>query len=224
MKKLTRDAILSGELAESLRAADPTLPILTDAELQRSRNAFLSGHNGGSLWVFAYGSLIWNPTFRFVERRPARLFGYHRSFCLRTSVGRGTAERPGLMLGLEAGGSCNGVIFRIAASAVDEETWVLWKREMIVGSYVPRWGTVRDPTGKRRAVAFVINKAHPMFASDLPRSEVVRMLSTAEGNFGSSSDYLFRTVARLEALGIRDPGLAAIARDVKAARQAGCAG
>lgn len=213
---LTRDRILAGQLSDMIRAEDPLLPILTDSELERSRDAALSRRDGGDLWVFAYGSLIWNPTFQFVDQRPARLFGYHRSFCLRTRAGRGSFEQPGLMLGLEAGGSCNGVIFRIAQGAVKQETWVLWKREMVVGSYIPRWVTVWEGDLERRALAFVINRQHPMYAERVPRSEVVRVLSTAQGSMGKACDYLFRIVAELETFGIRDPGLTSIARDVTA--------
>lgn len=221
---LTRDGILAGQLSEMLRAADPSMPILTDEELERSRDEALSTHDDGDLLVFAYGSLIWNPTFHFVDRRPGRLFGYHRSFCVRTRAGRGTIDKPGLMLGLEAGGSCNGVTFRIAQSAVRQETWVLWKREMVVGCYLPRWVTVKERALDRRALAFVINRAHPMYAGQMPRSEIVRILSTAEGGMGKACDYLYRIVAELETTGIQDPGLAALAREVQARRQVGSEG
>ncbi len=213
---LTREAILAGRLPEMLRDADPSLRVLTDAELARSRADTLSEHAGGDLWVFAYGSLIWNPAFHFAERRRGRLLGYHRRFCLRTHVGRGTRDNPALMLGLEAGGSCTGVAYRIAADALEQETWVLWKREMIVGSYSPRWVVVDGAGPKRRAITFVINKAHDMYAGSVPRAEVVRTLATAEGVLGRSCDYLYETVAQLASVGIRDRGLASIARDVRA--------
>ena len=218
---LTRDGILAGQLSELIRVADPSIHILTDSELERSRDDALAEHEGGDVWVFAYGSLIWNPTFHFVDRRPSRLFGYHRSFCLRTRAGRGTLEQPGLMLGLEAGGSCNGVTYCIAESAVKQETWVLWKREMVVGSYLPRWLTVWEGAVRRRALAFVINRRHPMYAGRLPRSEVVRTLATAAGRMGTASDYLFNIVAGLGAFGIRDSHLTSIAREVQAFREDG---
>ena len=91
---LTRETILSGEVADMVRAIDPTVHILSEDELARSRNAVLDGHDGGDIWVFAYGSLIWNPAFHYVERRQTRLHGYHRKFCLRTHIGRGTPELP----------------------------------------------------------------------------------------------------------------------------------
>ncbi len=219
---LTRDGILAGQLSELIRVADPSIHILTDSELERSRDDALAEYEGGDLWVFAYGSLIWNPTFHFVDRRPSRLFGYHRSFCLRTRAGRGTLEQPGLMLGLEAGGSCNGVTYCIAERSVKLETWVLWKREMVVGSYIPRWVTVWEGGVGRRTLAFVINQRHPMYAGRLPRSEVVHTLATAEGSIGKACDYLFQIVAELEAVGIRDPQLKSIARDVEVQPQDEC--
>jgi len=213
---LTRETILGGRLPEMLRAADPPLRVLTDAELARSRADTMSEHECGDLWVFAYGSLIWNPAFHFAERRRGRLLGYHRRFCLRTHIGRGTRDNPGLMLGLEAGGSCTGLAYRIAADAVEQETWVLWKREMIVGSYSPRWVVVDGAGPNRRAITFVMNKAHHMYAGRLPRSEVVRTLATAEGDLGRSCDYLYEIIAELASFGIHDRGLVSIARDVRA--------
>lgn len=213
---LTRDTILSGRVAAMVRIADPSIHILSDDELAQSRAEVLDDHDGRDLWVFAYGSLIWNPAFHYVERRPARLFGYHRRFCLRTHLGRGTPDRPGLMLGLEAGGSCTGIAFRIAAEAVDEETWVLWKREMILGSYEPRWVVVEGAGTERRAITFVMNKAHPMYAGRLPRAEVVQTLAKAQGMLGRGCDYVYHLVAELESAGIHDRRLASIAGDIRA--------
>ena len=218
---LTRETILSGEVADMVRAADPSVRVLSDAELDRSRTALLDGHDGNDLWVFAYGSLIWNPAFHFVERCPARLYGYHRRFCLRTHLGRGSPDQPGLMLGLEAGGSCAGMAYRIDADAVEHESWIIWKREMILGSYVPRWATVDGAGTERRAITFVINKAHSMYAGRLPRAEIVRSLAMARGMLGRGSDYVYELVAELSSAGIHDHGLAAIARDVRALQAEG---
>lgn len=212
---LTRDNILSGELRGLLRARDPSMTFLTDDQLRQSRAGILEGHGGGDLWVFAYGSLIWNPAFHFAECRRGRLFGYHRRFCLRTHLGRGTRENPGLVLGLEAGGSCTGLAYRIAEAAIEEETWVLWRREMVVGSYLPRWVSVQGAGPARRAVSFVMNKAHRNYAGRLGQGEVARTLATAEGFLGRSSDYLFEILSGLETHGLQDRRLAAIAREVR---------
>ena len=212
---LTRDNILNGELRGLLRARDPSMAFLTDEQLQQSRAAILEGHGGGDLWVFAYGSLIWNPAFHYAERRRGRLFGYHRRFCLRSHLGRGSRENPGLVLGLEAGGSCSGLAYRIAEAAIEEETWVLWRREMVVGSYVPRWVSVEGAGPARRAVAFVMNKEHQNYAGRLSQGEVARTLATAEGFLGRACDYLFEILSELEAQGLEDHRLSAIAREVR---------
>ncbi len=213
---LTREMILSGRVREMIRAADPSLQILNDDELKRSRAEILGRHGGGDLWVFAYGSLIWNPAFHYVERCHARVYGFHRRFCLRTHLGRGSPENPGLMLGLEAGGSCTGVAYRIAAEEIEPETWVLWKREMVLSSYSPRWVSLDGAGPDRRAVTFVMNKTGPMYAGRLPRGEVVQTLATAEGVLGRCCDYLYGIVAEFDEMGIHDRGLARIAGEVRA--------
>ena len=101
------------------------------------------------VWVFGYGSLMWNPAFHHVELRPARLHGWHRSFCLWNTFGRGSPEKPGLMLALQPGGACAGVALRIAADAVPSELGVLWNREMLTGAYLPRW--VGSPARRARS-------------------------------------------------------------------------
>ncbi|HKC51397.1 MAG TPA: gamma-glutamylcyclotransferase, partial [Myxococcota bacterium] len=115
---------------------------------------------GQDVWVFGYGSLMWNPAFHHVERLPARLAGWHRSFCLLNTFGRGSPESPGLTLALEPGGSCLGVALRIAASEVRGELTVLWNREMLSGSYLPRWVRLGGSAGPIAAVTFVANRAH----------------------------------------------------------------
>ena len=213
---MTRETILSGQVREMIRASDPSLQVLSDDELERSRGEILARHDGGDLWVFAYGSLIWNPAFHYVERRHVRVYGYHRSFCLRTHLGRGSPENPGLMLGLEPGGSCAGLAYRITASEIEAETWVLWKREMVTPTYSPRWVTAEGAGPNRRAITFVMDKSGPMYAGHLPRGEVVRTLATAEGVLGRCCDYLYGIVAELDTLGIHDRGLARIAGEVRA--------
>lgn len=215
---LTREALLAGELQRLVAQLDG-IRALSDDELRASLAATLARHPPErELWVFAYGSLIWNPTFHFVERRVARLFGYHRRFCLWTALGRGTPERPGLMLGLDRGGSCCGVAYRIAAEAVALETEALWRREMVTGSYRPTWVRVRDAQGTRPAITFVINDAHERYAQRLSDREVAEVVAVAEGRLGACRDYLFNTLQHLTALGLRDRGLERVAAVVSELR------
>src|SRR3954463_9282401 len=169
---LTRENLLSGEL-QRLGAQIEGGRTLPEEELQRSRELILSKQPAGQdLWLFAYGSLIWNPAFHFVERRVARLHGYHRRFCLWTALGRGTPERPGLTLGLDRGGSCAGVAYRIAADAVATELDVIWRREMVTGAYAPSWVRARTSARPIGAVTFLINPTHERYAYRLHDEEV----------------------------------------------------
>jgi cation transport protein ChaC len=154
--------------------------------------------------VFGYGSLIWNPAFHFTERVVGTVHGYHRRFCLWAHLGRGRPERPGLMLGLERGGSCRGVAYHIAPDAVAEELDIVWRREMIGGAYVPRWVSVYTPVGLVRALTFTINRAHERYARDLQDDEAADAIAGASGFLGACADYLINTVDHLAELGIHD--------------------
>jgi len=148
-----RDNIRDGLFAE-LAAEGRRLGIIrphTDAERAESRARILAGiEPDEDIWVFGYGSLMWNPAFHYLERRPALLHGWHRSFCLWTPLGRGSPDAPGLVLGLDRGGSCCGIAYRIAAADRDTELALLWQREMVADGYTPRWAAVRCREGIAR--------------------------------------------------------------------------
>ena len=173
---------------------------------------------GSGAWVFAYGSLIWNPAIEFVQRRFARLHGWHRSFCLSTKAGRGSPELPGLVLGLDRGGACAGAAFLIAEETLETELTLLWKREMLAGSYTPRWVRVRDSSGVPfgHAITFTINRKATQYAGTLTQDELVHRLSRATGSLGSSADYLFKTREGLRILGIVDRRIEHLAALVEA--------
>ena len=141
--KLTRESILDGSLAAAARAAlGPNVRFMTADERNAQVRDFIAGApHPRRIWVFGFGSLIWNPAFHFVERRTARIHGYHRQFCLWARSGRGSPERPGLMLSLESGGSCTGVAYRLDEHAAATELDVLWRREMSTMAYRPVWAT-----------------------------------------------------------------------------------
>jgi glutathione-specific gamma-glutamylcyclotransferase len=167
---LTREMILSGEV---LRAAAqiPGMSVLSEAELTASIAATLARRPGvGDVWVFGYGSLIWNPAFAHAEHGTGLVRGWHRRFCLWTLLSRGCPKQPGLTLGLDRGGTCRGVVFRIPAADCAVELAVLWRREMVGGAYVPRWVTVETGHGPVPAIAFTINHAHPRYARAMPES------------------------------------------------------
>ena len=191
---------------------------LSDEALDASLEATLAKKPAGSgWWVFAYGSLLWNPLFPFADARPALLRGLHRQFCLWSLGSRGTVKTPGLVLGLDRGGSCRGVAYRLPASCARAELALLWRREMVVGSYKPRWLQVRQlhPAGHSlTALAFVVDRAHPQYAGRLATAREAKVIATAQGVFGSSADYLERARVALVTHGVVDPYLERLAAAV----------
>jgi glutathione-specific gamma-glutamylcyclotransferase len=202
---LTRDNIRNGWIQKMVRELGGVMRVLSEDELQASLAATLRGvDRANGVWLFGYGSLIWNPAFHFTDRLTGRIWGYHRRFCLWTHLGRGRPERPGLVLGLERGGSCQGAVFHIAAESAEEELAIVWRREMLSGAYRPRWVTVETPAGRVPAIAFVINPAHERYARFLPDDQIADAIATASGWLGPCTDYLVNTVDHLAALGIHD--------------------
>jgi glutathione-specific gamma-glutamylcyclotransferase len=215
---LTREALNDDALRARLQAYLPAgTRLFTDEEHRAGIDAMLSERDAAEdVWVFAYGSLIWNPVVDHVERRAGTINGFHRRFCLWAPLGRGTPKQPSLTLGLDRGGRCRGVAFRIEAARAREELLLLWRREMLTGAYVPRWIDVATATQPVRAVTFVINRGHRGYAGRLPEADVVTCLAMARGFLGTSAEYLDHTIAALAEFGIDDPGLRRLQRRVKA--------
>lgn len=216
--KLTRESLLDGSFHASVRGTlGPNARFLSDAERAAQIEAILArAPRPRRIWVFAFGSLIWNPAFHFVERRTARIHGFHRQFCLWARAGRGSPERPGLMLSLVSGGSCTGVAYRLAGRAAATELDVLWRREMSTMAYRPVWTAARTPKGLEPAIAFSANRDHERYVPGLEDAAVARYLATGAGPMGRCCDYLFDTVAHLRQLGIRDRRLEALEAKVRA--------
>lgn len=206
---LSRSFLQSGGIAALVARELPAQRVLSDAERAESLHAVLEQRPPGDAWLFGYGSLIWNPTVHSVERRVARITDWHRSFCLSVRVGRGSLDCPGLVLALDAGGECTGVAYRIEEAVLHSELELLWRREMVSGSYVPRWVAVHDTGGEAfgSALAFTMNTGSEQYAGHLSEAQVVECLATATGVLGSSADYLFRTCEGLQACGVRDADL-----------------
>jgi cation transport protein ChaC len=155
-------------------------------------------------WLFAYGSLMWNPELPFTERRPALLRGYHRSFCLYSRDYRGTPERPGLVLGLDRGGACRGIAYRLPQDGLGPAIDRVWAREMAGEVYRMRPVTVATPQGRLAAYAFVVRRDRPDYAGRLALDEAAQIIAVATGGRGTGRDYLANTVRHLEELGIAD--------------------
>ena len=171
------------------------------------------------IWVFAYGSLMWNPEFPHEESRPARLNGHHRALCLWSFDYRGTPEKPGLVLGLDRGGSCRGRAYRVSARDREAVIRYLDKREASDGEYFSRWLPARleDDGTAISAYGFVVNPANRYYAGRLPLHETVRLVRQGHGDRGACLDYVRNTVAHLREMGIRDRALETILREAEEA-------
>lgn len=207
---MTRERLATGSMIESLRANPPPgIRIRTDAELEQTLEAALDAHDpGADLHVFGYGSLMWNPAMDAAHASVARVQGWHRSFCIRTLLGRGSQQAPGAMLGLDRGGACRGILYRIVASKVRAELRLLWRREMFAGTYDAHWVPVENGAGQCRALTFVVDRRHERYIGGHPIPDIARLIRTGKGTIGSSRAYFDATVQTLERLGIHDAGMA----------------
>lgn len=198
--------------------APSSFRLLTEAERQASLHAAMAAlPPGRDIWVFGYGSLIWRPEFDFVERRHTLLHGYHRSLCLWSRVNRGTPERPGLVFGLDTGGSCRGVSFRVSQNEAPEIMEALWRREMPSGAYIPRWLNCRTEEGNILALAFTMNRNTTAYVRGLPQDQLLHIVRTAHGSYGPCIDYVLETADALKRHGIVDKRLFALADTLREA-------
>lgn len=188
----------------------------TDEVREANRAAALKGHEG-DLWVFGYGSLMWDPALCFAEVRRACIRGFARRLILMDDKGgRGSEDAPGLMAALDFGDCCEGLAFRIAAADVDRETEILWRREIIGPGYIPQFVTAELDDREVRALTFVADHDVDMVMPDLPREVQVRYIATGCGFLGTSREYLANIVSHFEALGIHDAHCADLLAEVDA--------
>ena len=213
MAKVDRAVLERDGVRKAVRDSGYGHLLMSDEEVARSLTQAMAGHRKGEpVWVFGYGSLIWNPLMEFAERRPARIHGFHRGFYLWSKVNRGSPEVPGLVLGLDTGGSCQGMAYRLHDEKLVVELGLLWRREMVMGTYLPRW--VKADTGDRvvRAIAFVVNRNKPGYTGRLDDRQIVSIAMKACGHYGTCSDYLVQTATSLEIAGIADARLSRLAK------------
>lgn len=160
-------------------------------------------------WVFGYGSLMWRPGFDFVEKEPALLRGLHRRLCVYSHVHRGTPERPGLVLGLDRGGSCHGMAFRIGEDLWEKTLGYLRAREQVTSVYLERWKRIRLIGSGRQvdAIAYVIDRRHKQYAGHLDHESLLDYVRQGQGVSGACTDYVLSTAAHLRDMKIRDKSL-----------------
>lgn len=214
---ITRERLARGTLLQALRADPPPgMTVRSDAELERTLQATLERHERGrDLHVFGYGSLMWNPALDFAGSLVARVAGWHRAFCLRLVIARGTPEQPGAMLALDHGGLCDGVLYRIDAARIESELRLLWRREMLSDSYEPEWVEAKAGGQSIRALTFVVNRSHGRYLGGYSLERVAHLIRTGRGPLGTSRDYFDSTVQALERLGLRDDGIERLLRKIR---------
>jgi cation transport protein ChaC len=203
---LTAELVALVERLEADPGPPPGMHMPTEDEMRQTAAAFLAGRPDGPLHLFAYGSLIWKPETDYLDARPARIHGWHRRFCMRLTRWRGTREQPGMMMALDRGGSCTGIVYRLPDEDVlGQMTRLLWREtDASPSTNVPRWVSLETDHGPVTAVAFVASPAGANYAGNVPLADVARMLARAAGHWGSGAQYLYNTVRNLEAHGIRD--------------------
>ena len=216
--EITRDTIESGQLEEFLANVEKQGLITRSSPeyRKRTREQAISHFNQSEdIWLFAYGSLLWNPAITYKEIRLGHLFGFHRRFCLKTVLGRGTPECPGLMLALDHGGSCKGLAYRISREIADKELKLVWNREMVSSSYIAKVVQLRTEVGPLKAITFAINRKDKKYSGRLSANETARVISRSQGPMGSCRDYLFKTIDKLTEHGLVDSHLNNLAKLVK---------
>jgi cation transport protein ChaC len=212
---LNRHAIRSGAYLESFDSL-PSELLWTQARIDASLAQTLRQRpHADDVWVFAYGSLMWNPISDFDSRRIATLHGWHRSFCIRMIAGRGTPEQPGRMLSLEAGGSTQGVALRLPGATLEEELRILWIREMVTGAYRPTWAALTLDDGTQlSAIAFVAEPGGLQYESDARASAIAPSMAVATGLFGTNAEYVFKLQSALADCGLNDPYIDELAAEL----------
>ena len=191
----------TGDEADSIRT-------MNSEKLLDSVENTLKGINiENGVWVFGYGSLMWNPDFKLIEKRTGTLKGYHRRLCIKSIVYRGSPDYHGLVFGLDIGYSCQGMVYKISRENIQSELQKIWEREMFAGTYIPTWVNVKTKHGSVSAITFVINKKHEHYIPNLKLDKIAERVVKAEGTCGSCYDYVRNTVKSLHHLGLRDHSL-----------------
>ena len=158
-----------------------------------------------NFWVFGYGSLMWRPGFKYLDRQVGKIYGYHRALCIYSHVHRGTPEKPGLVFGLDRGGSCSGIAFKVDGSLHDEVMAYLRAREQVTAVYQERHHKVTLDDGRVvSAVAYCIDRTHQQYAGVLSDEKRLELVKNGVGQSGKNPDYIFSTYRHLQELGLQD--------------------
>ena len=206
---LTREALLNGEIERLVHDDQNAIERMSDEQRATLVDDTLSALGDSELWVFGYGSLIWNPALNYEEQRRCVIKGFEKKFCFWTTLSRGTVECPGLMMGLIEGDSCNGVAFRIDAKNAATELDVLFRREMSHYIYKQTWIEAQcvETNNTFKILTFVVDKENHRFVDNLSLEDIVRTIATAQGPLGRNCDYLFQLWDKMRELGFEESEL-----------------
>ncbi len=217
--KLSRQAILDGHIRRLAESRPGAIRLMTDEDRAKSiAETLAQAPSVDDVWIYAYGSLIWNPAIHFANKEKVLVDGFHRSFCFWTVLGRGCENNPGLMMGLQPGGDSNGLAYRIDAGMLETELDILFRRELMSYVYKPTWvdATPADrPEETMRVLAFVVDPEHERYCGDIDEATLVRHIATASGPLGRNCDYLFQLTEHLDALGFADASMRALEAKVR---------
>lgn len=212
---LTKHLITSGAYLENFADVPAEMAWTLERIAQSMDQTLAARPSGGDIWVFAYGSLIWNPLLNFAAHQGAVLHGWHRSFCMEIIAGRATPLKPGRMLALEPGGSTEGIAYRLSEEVAQDELILLWVREMPTGAYRPMWLDVELDDGRHvDALVFVALPGHPLYRQDASVEDVAHCIATAEGPMGSNADYVHKLCCALSERGITDEYIGALSAEI----------
>ncbi len=215
---LSRDSLTDDSFKQQMLDEAPgEMTLMEEGAFEASRRAILDkAQETGELWVFGYGSLIWNPIVEVAERRLARLPGHSRRFCVWAPIGRGSPDHPGLWLALDEGGDgCDGVALRLPDGKWEEETTILWRREMISGVYRPAWLMLETADGPLPSCVFLSNPGHDRYSAAVSHEEQVNAIATGEGSLGTCRAYLYDLADGLTRHDLSDPYIDRLERDVR---------
>lgn len=217
---LTRDFLQKADCKTAFGTIEEALLLSPEQRLASLRCTLSRRPDNSPVWIFGYGSLMWNPIFDSEEVRRATLNGWHRAFCLRLTAGRGTAAQPGRMLALKEGGSTTGLAFRLPEEKLEEELELLWKREMVTGCYVPTWCELVLEDGSRvTALVFVMDAAHPLFEADTRSQVIAPLIARAHGPLGTNAQYLYALEQELKKHNMQDECLRELVDHVRLLQQ-----
>lgn len=220
-QEINRESLLNGDMQRLAESRPGLINLMPDDVREKLvRDTIAAAPDKSEFRVFAYGSLIWNPAIEIESIYKCSIEGYHRSFCFWTVLGRGSEDQPGLMMGLESGGCCDGVAYSIAPEKLETELDLLFRREMMSYVYKPTWVKAKYQDKNLNIgddmLTFVVDPENDRFCGDIDEQTIIKSLALAEGPIGRNCDYLFQLVEHLQRLGFEDPQMTDLARKVSA--------